>query len=81
MGLKMLFRTLKIEIHQRSFVFYQGVKQVTSKKIAERLYNRIKSIQDFIDVISVTLIESNPANNPQPLTEACYVKTFCFPII
>jgi hypothetical protein len=52
-------------------VFYQGVEQVTSKKIAERLYNRIKSIQDFIDVISVTLIESNPANNPQPLTEAC----------
>jgi hypothetical protein len=81
MGLKMLFRTLKIEIHQRLFVFYQGVEQVTSKKIAERLYNRIKSIQDFIDVISVTLIESNPANNPQPLTEAFYVKTFCFPII
>ena len=62
-------------------MFYQGVEQVTSKKIAERLYNRIKSIQDFIDVISVTLIESNPANNPQPLTKACCVKTFCFPII
>ena len=60
-----------VEKNQKTFAFYQRVKQVYSKKIAKH----------FVDVISVTLIDSNPANNPQPLIKNCYVKTFCFPII
>ena len=51
--------------HQKSFAFYLGNEQVYCKTAAEKLYDELVSLK-LEDILDIKLIDSNPANNPQP---------------
>ena len=36
------------------------------KKIAVAIQKKLEALKDKIDILDVNLIDSNPANNPQP---------------
>jgi ribosomal protein L16 Arg81 hydroxylase len=57
---------VKQQKHSKSFALYKGLEQVYEKKIAIRVYQKIDEIKDELDILEVKLIDSNPANNPQP---------------
>ena len=57
---------VKQQKHSKSFALYKGLEQVYEKKIAIRVYQKIDEIKDELDILEVRLIDSNPANNPQP---------------
>ena len=52
--------------HLKSFAFYEGHNQVYSKKLACAIEQRLKNLDSGNDIAEINLIDSNPANNPQP---------------
>ena len=56
---------VKVQKHQKSFAFYLGNEQVYSKAAAEKLYDELASLK-LENILDIKLIDSNPANNPQP---------------
>jgi hypothetical protein len=52
--------------HLKSFAFYQGNNQVYSKDLACKIEQRLKDLENDHNIIEINLLDSNPANNPQP---------------
>ena len=52
--------------HLKSFAFYEGDNQVYSKELACSIEKRLKALDSGKDIIEINVIDSNPANNPQP---------------
>jgi hypothetical protein len=53
--------------HLKSFAFYKGeTDQIYEKKLAESLVTSLKELGLNDDLLEIKLIDSNPANNPQP---------------
>ena len=52
--------------HLKSFAFYLGDNQVYSKELACSIEKRLKDLDDDSDIVEINMIDSNPANNPQP---------------
>jgi hypothetical protein len=56
---------LKKSKHLKSFAFYLGNDQIYEKELATGIENHLKDIDDQ-ELLEINLIDSNPANNPQP---------------
>ena len=52
--------------HLKSFAFYEGHNQVYSKELASSIEQSLKNLDSGDDIVEINLIDSNPANNPQP---------------
>ena len=66
-GLSLLLITLKKKAkHLKSFAFYEGENQVYSKDLAFSIQQRLKDLDGDNDIVEINMIDSNPANNPQP---------------
>ena len=52
--------------HLKSFAFYEGDNQVYNKELAVSIQQSLKRLDSGNDIIEINLIDSNPANNPQP---------------
>ena len=52
--------------HLKSFAFYEGNNQVYSKELAYSIQQRLKDLDGDNDIVEINMIDSNPANNPQP---------------
>ena len=52
--------------HLKSFAFYEGDNQVYSKELAYSIQQRLKDLDSGNDIVEINMIDSNPANNPQP---------------
>ena len=52
--------------HLKSFAFYEGYNQVYSKELASSIERSLKKLDSGDDIVEINLIDSNPANNPQP---------------
>ena len=52
--------------HLKSFAFYEGNNQVYSKDLACKIEQRLKDLENDHNIIEINLLDSNPANNPQP---------------
>ena len=52
--------------HLKSFAFYEGDNQVYDKKLAVSIQQSLKRLDSGNDILEINLIDSNPANNPQP---------------
>ena len=60
----------KKEKHVRAFSFYKEDDQVYEKEFAVALEAKMRSLASTGEIEEVTLIDSNPANNPQPPAKA-----------
>lgn len=56
---------LKKSKHLKSFAFYLGNDQIYEKELATCIESHLKEIDDQ-ELLEINLIDSNPANNPQP---------------
>jgi len=56
---------LKKSKHLKSFAFYLGNDQIYEKELATGIESHLKEIDDQ-ELLEINLIDSNPANNPQP---------------
>ena len=56
---------LKKAKHLKSFAFYLGEDQIYPKELASSVQNQLEEINDK-ELQEINLIDSNPANNPQP---------------
>jgi hypothetical protein len=52
--------------HLKSFAFYLGNEQVYSKAYASVVEKSLQNLGEAMHLIEITMIDSNPANNPQP---------------
>ena len=52
--------------HLNSFAFYKGFEQVYEKDLALSLEEKLLDLGLSEDLLEVKVIDSNPANNPQP---------------
>ena len=52
--------------HLTSFAFYEGDNQVYNKALAVSIKQNLEDLDSGNDIIEINLIDSNPANNPQP---------------
>ena len=52
--------------HLKSFAFYEGDNQVYNKELAVSIQQSLKRLDIGNDILEINLIDSNPANNPQP---------------
>ena len=52
--------------HLKSFAFYRGFEQVYEKELALALEEKLLDLGLGEDLLEVKVIDSNPANNPQP---------------
>ena len=52
--------------HLKSFAFYEGDNQVYSRELASSIEQSLKNLDSGDDIVEINLIDSNPANNPQP---------------
>ena len=52
--------------HLKSFAFYEGDNQVYSKELAYSIQQHLKDLDSGNDIVEINMIDSNPANNPQP---------------
>ena len=53
--------------HLKGFAFYRGeADQIYEKELAEALVASLEEIGLSDDLLEIKLIDSNPANNPQP---------------
>ena len=52
--------------HLKSFAFYEGDNQVYNKALAVSIKQNLEDLDSGNDIIEINLIDSNPANNPQP---------------
>ena len=56
----------KKEKHLKSFAFYRNNDQVYEKVLAQEIYSELLPLAANGTIDEVKLIDSNPANNPQP---------------
>ena len=56
----------KKQKHLKSFAFYRDDDQVYEKALAETINSELLPLADNGTIDEVKLIDSNPANNPQP---------------
>jgi len=52
--------------HLKSFAFYEGDNQVYRKELAYSIQQCLKDLDSGNDIVEINMIDSNPANNPQP---------------
>ena len=52
--------------HLKSFAFYRGFEQIYEKELALLLEEKLLALGLSDDLLEVKVIDSNPANNPQP---------------
>ena len=52
--------------HLKSFAFYEGDNQVYRKELAYSIHQCLKDLESGNDIVEINMIDSNPANNPQP---------------
>ena len=52
--------------HLKSFAFYRGFEQIYEKELALSLEKKLLNLGLSEDLLEVKVIDSNPANNPQP---------------
>ena len=52
--------------HIKSFAFYEEVSQIYEETLAKSLYNDLLTLRENDLIEDLTLIDSNPSNNPQP---------------
>ena len=52
--------------HLKSFAFYRGFQQIYVKELALSLEESLHKVGMSKDLLEIEVIESNPANNPQP---------------
>ena len=52
--------------HLKSFAFYEGDNQVYNKELAVSIQQSLKRLDSGNDILEINLIDSNPANKPQP---------------
>ena len=52
--------------HLKSFAFYEGDNQVYNKEVAVSIQQSLEKLDSGNDILEIHLIDSNPANNPQP---------------
>ena len=52
--------------HLKSFAFYLGNEQVYSKAHAGVVEKSLQNLGETLHLIEINVIDSNPANNPQP---------------
>ncbi len=52
--------------HLKSFAFYKGDNQVYNKELAVSIQQSLEMLDGGKDILEINLIDSNPANNPQP---------------
>ena len=57
---------VKREKHLKSFAFYEGDNQIYSKHLACQIRDELHKMIKNNDITEISLIDSNPANNPQP---------------
>ena len=57
---------VKREKHLKSFAFYEGDNQIYSKQLASKIRNELIKMDENQHIMEISLIDSNPANNPQP---------------
>ena len=55
----------KREKHQKSFAFYRDNDQIYPKDVEKALYQDL-TVLNSPDILEISLIDSNPQNNPQP---------------
>ena len=56
----------KKQKHLKSFAIYRNNDQVYERALAETIYSELLPLADNGTIDEVKLIDSNPANNPQP---------------
>ena len=52
--------------HLKSFAFYRGFEQIYEKRLALSLEENLEKLGISDDLLEIKVIDSNPANNPQP---------------
>ena len=52
--------------HLKSFAFYRGFEQIYEKELALSLEENLEKLGESADLLEIKVIDSNPANNPQP---------------
>ena len=52
--------------HLKSFAFYRGFEQIYEKELALSLEENLEKLGKGADLLEIKVIDSNPANNPQP---------------
>ena len=52
--------------HLKSFAFYRGFEQIYDKELALSLEKNLEKLGISDDLLEIKVIDSNPANNPQP---------------
>ena len=52
--------------HLKSFAFYRGFEQIYEKELALLLEKELLNLGLNEDLLEIKVIDSNPANNPQP---------------
>ena len=52
--------------HLKSFAFYRGFEQIYEKEVALSLEENLEKLGKSADLLEIKVIDSNPANNPQP---------------
>ena len=56
----------KAQKHKKSFAFFLDSEQVYEEELARSLFKDLKPLYENNLISEVKLIDSNPANNPQP---------------
>ena len=52
--------------HLKSFAFYRGFEQIYERELALSLEESLQKVGMSEDLLEIKVIDSNPANNPQP---------------
>ena len=52
--------------HLKSFAFYRGFEQIYEKEVALSLEENLEKLGISDELLEIKVIDSNPANNPQP---------------
>ena len=52
--------------HLKSFAFYRGFEQIYEKELALSLEENLEKLGVSDELLEIKVIDSNPANNPQP---------------
>ena len=52
--------------HLKSFAFYRGFEQIYEKELALSIEESLQKVGMSEDLLEIKVIDSNPANNPQP---------------
>ena len=52
--------------HLKSFAFYRGFEQIYEKEVALSVEENLEKLGISDELLEIKVIDSNPANNPQP---------------